>query len=205
MKTIKTIALLVILFVSQTTFAQDFEKLKTAFSKSYEYENSSDYTNAISTLKAVYDDNSYEVNIRLAWLSYMSGLFTESTAYYQKAINLMPMSIEARLGIVYPLAQIGNWTQVMAHYNKILEIDPQNATANYRLGMIYYGKKDYTKAIAFFQKNVNLYPFTYDSLIMFAWCNFQLGKTREAKLIFNKCLLYNPTDASALEGLSLIK
>lgn len=205
MKTIKTIAILAIFFASQTLFAQDFEKQKTAFSKSYEYEATSDYANAITTMKTVYDASSYEINVRLAWLSYMSGLFTEAVTYYQKSIALMPMSIEAKFGIINPLAALGNWSQVQAQYEKILEIDAQNTTANYRLGMIYYGKKDYAKAIGFFQKNVNLYPFTYDSLIMYAWSNFQLGKTREAKVLFNKCLLYNPTDASALEGLSLIK
>ena len=205
MKTIKSIAIIAILFASQTLFAQDFEKQISAFSKSYEYEATSDYANAITTMKTVYDASSYEINIRLAWLSYMSGLFTESVTYYQKAIALMPMSIEAKFGIINPLAALGNWSQVQAQYEKILEIDAKNTTANYRLGMIFYGKKDYAKAITFFQKNVNLYPFTYDSLIMYAWSNFQLGKTREAKVLFNKCLLYNPTDASALEGLSLIK
>jgi tetratricopeptide (TPR) repeat protein len=205
MKTIKSFTIIAILLLSQNIFAQDFEKQIPAFSKSYEYETSSDYASAINTLKTIYDANSYEINLRLAWLSYMSGLFTESVAYYQKSIALMPMSIEAKFGIINPLAALGNWTQVQTHYDKILEIDEKNTTANYRLGMIYYGKKDFTKAISYFQKNVNLYPFTYDSLIMFAWSNFQLGKTREAKILFNKCLLYNPTDASALEGLSLIK
>jgi hypothetical protein len=40
---------------------------------------------------------------------------------------------------------------------------------------------------------------------MFAWTNLKLGKTREAKILFNKTLLYNPDDASAKEGLGLIK
>ncbi|OFY19928.1 MAG: hypothetical protein A2W98_10545 [Bacteroidetes bacterium GWF2_33_38] len=185
--------------------AQDFESIKTAFSKSYEYEKTAEYANAIEELKKVYDEQSYELNIRIAWLSYMSGLFTESIAFYQKAIALMPYSIEARLGVVYPMSALGNWNQVITQYDKILELDPANATANYRLGMIYYGKAEYEKSLNYFQKNVNFYPFTYDSLIMLAWCNFKLGKTREAKILFNKSLMYNPDDSSAKEGLSLIK
>jgi hypothetical protein len=38
-----------------------------------------------------------------------------------------------------------------------------------------------------------------------AWINLQLGKSREARVLFNKVLLYSPGDASALEGLGLLK
>jgi Flp pilus assembly protein TadD len=40
---------------------------------------------------------------------------------------------------------------------------------------------------------------------MFAWTNYKLGKYREAKLLFQKVLLLSPDDASAKEGLNLIK
>ena len=73
------------------------------------------------------------------------------------------------------------------------------------MGLIYYGKEDFTTAFKYFEKVVNLYPFDYDSLIMFAWTNFKLGKYREAKVLFNKALMNKPNDSSALEGLSLIK
>lgn len=181
------------------------DKLAEAFSKSYQLETKADYSNAIKTLKDVYDEKSYEINLRLGWISYEAGLFTESQAYYEKAISLMPYSIEAKLGYVYPASALGNWDKVIAQYNSILVIDPQNTTVNYRLGNIYYGKKDYQNAYKHLEKVVNLYPFGYDALLMYAWSNYQLGKTREAKVLFGKVLLASPNDKSALEGLSLIK
>ena len=90
-------------------------------------------------------------------------------------------------------------------YKKILEIDPQNSLANYKLGYIYYDKKDFQTAFKYFEKVVNLYPFDYDGLIMFAWTNLQLGKSREAKILFKKVLLLSPGDQSATTGLELIK
>ena len=117
----------------------------------------------------------------------------------------MPLSIEAKLGFVNPAAALGNWEQVKTQYFDILKIDPKNYTANYRMGLIFYGKKNYLGAYKFFETLVNLYPFDYDSIIMYAWCNYFLQKTREAKVLFNKALLNRPNDASALEGLSLIK
>ena len=185
--------------------AQDYAALQNAFATSYTQETAGDYTNAISTLKKVYIESSYELNARLGWLNYMAGLFTESTSYYSKATTLMPYSIEARLGYALPASAMGNWDQVINKYNEILKIDPTNYTANNRMGLIYYGKKDYAAAIKYFEKIANMYPFDYDAIHMFAWSNYQLGKLREAKVLLNKALLIRPGDSSALEGLGLIK
>ena len=185
--------------------SQDYNVLQDAFLNSYKREYKAEYTKAIDTLKAVYKADSYELNLRLGWLSYKAGLFTESAAYYQKAIALKPYSVEARFGYTYPASALGNWDQVATQYAEVLKVDPQNSTANYKLGLIYYGKKDYATAQKHFEKVVNLYPFDYDSVIMFAWTNFKLGNYREAKVLFHKALLNKPSDASALEGLKLIK
>jgi tetratricopeptide (TPR) repeat protein len=180
-------------------------ELQSAFSKSYQYESRGNFMDAISTLKAVYKEDSYEINVRLGWVTYLAGQFTESSAYYQKAIALKPYSIEAKLGFANPASALGNWDQVIAQYNEILAIDPQNTTVNYRMGSIYYGRKDYSKAEKYLEKVVNLYPFDYDSNILYAWTFLKLGKLREAQVLFNKVLLIKPVDASALEGLGLIK
>jgi tetratricopeptide (TPR) repeat protein len=205
-KTRTVFAMLLFAMFASGVYAQDnTAALQEAFSNSYTLEKTGDYTKAIDALKKVYDQNSYELNLRLGWLNYMGGFFTESLAYYQKAITLMPYALEPRFGYVYPASAVGNWDQVISQYVEILKIDPQNTTANYRMGSIYYGKADYTKASAYLEKNVNLYPFDYDSVILYAWTNFKLGKLREAKVLFNKALLNRPKDSSATEGLGLIK
>jgi len=200
-----SILLLVItLITSQNLLAQNND-LISAFSKSYEYETEGEYQSAITELKNVYDEKSYEINMRLGWLSYNAGLFSQSIIYYRTAINLMPYSEEAKFGLTYPASAAGKWDIVLNTYKKILENSPNNTTANYQIGLIYYGKQKYSEAYKHFKIVVDLYPFDYDGLLMFAWTNFQLGKYREAKVLFNKVLLLSPNDASALEGLGLIK
>lgn len=188
-----------------TGFAQDNDKIATAFKNSYTNETAGEYTKAIQNIKDVYAADNYEINLRLGWLNYSAGLFTESQTYYQTAMTLKPYSLEAKFGYVYPAAALGNWEQVKKQYIDILKIDANNTTALYRLGLIYYGAEEYQKAFANFEKVVNLYPFDYDSLLMLAWSNFKLGKTREAKVLFQKVLWYSPDDASAKEGLGYIK
>lgn len=206
MKKLIGIAIIAMIMITKAGFAQDnATTLQDAFSSSYTLEKAGDYTKAAEALKKLYDEKSYEINLRLGWLTYMGGNFTEACAYYQKAINLMPYGIEARFGYINPAIALGNWDAVTTQYLEILKTDPQNTTANYKLGSIYYGKAKYSEALPYFEKVVNLYPFDYDSLLMFAWTNYRLGKLREAKVLFNKALLNRPKDSSALEGLGLIK
>jgi len=193
------------LFFALVLKGQDNTKLIAAFSDSYTKEKAGKYQEAVTSLKAFYDAGSYEINLRLGWLTYLQGQFTESLAYYNKAADLMPYAIEPRLGLVLPASSLGNWDMVIAQYNKILEVDPNNTVTLYRLGLITYDKKDYKQAYKYFEKVVNLYPFDYQSVLMLGWTNYKLGKTREAKILFNKALLYYPEDASAKEGLSLVK
>ncbi len=201
---LKKLIIVALLLNINLSFAQTQAQI-TAFENSYTQETAGEYSKATQELKQVYSETSYPINLRLGWLSYSSGLFTESIAYYTKAIQLMPYSIEARLGIVYPAGAVGNWALVIKTYKNILDIDPKNYTANYKLASIYYGRKEYSSATKYLETIINLYPFDYNSTILYAWNNYQLGKIREARLLFNKALMLSPKDASATEGLSLIQ
>jgi len=200
----KIIVILFFLF-SFSAFAQDLSSMKDAFTNSSAYEKNKDYSKAVAEIQKVYDEKSYEINIRMGWLYYESGSYTTSAQYYEKAIALMPYSIEAKLGYILPEKALGNTDMVKAAYEAILKIDPQNSYANYNLGLIYYNNKDYQPAYTCLEKIANMYPFDYDITILYAWTNFQLGKLREAKILFTKTLLIKPDDTSATQGLALIK
>ncbi|MCF8461454.1 MAG: tetratricopeptide repeat protein [Flavobacteriales bacterium] len=199
-----SISIVLMTILSMSVFAQAPD-LRAAFKKSYANETKGDLPAAIKDLKAVYGEGTYDLNLRLGWLYYSAGLHTESMAYYKKSIDLMPASVEAKFGYVYPAAAVGNWDQVVIQYENILRIDAKNSQAHYRLGLIYYNRAELDKALQHFQVGSNLYPFDYDFTLMLAWTSLKMGKMREAKVLFNKVLLISPDDASAMEGLSLIK
>jgi len=175
------------------------------FSESYSLEAVGNYAKAIEEIESIYDENSYEINLRLGWLYYNLGNYFESKNKYQKAVELMPYSIEAKLGLVLPVSAMGNWNDVIKTYEKVLEIDPQNTLVNYRMGAIHYERKEYEKALSYCEKTVNLYPFDYDSVVLLGWINYQMGNLREAKVLFQKSMLIKPRNQSAEYGLSLIK
>jgi tetratricopeptide (TPR) repeat protein len=202
----KSIGTFIFLLVVNAAFAQTNQAaLEAAFSKSYVFEKNSDFSASMDALKKVYDESSYELNLRLGWLNYNAGLFDESVIFYSRAQKLKPYSEESRFGLILPLAALGKWNDVIKTYDEILAVNPNNTVALYRLGLVYYGRKDYNKANTLFKKVVDLYPFGYDGLLMLGWTSYFLGNSNQAKVLFNKVNLYNPGDKSANEGLGLIK
>ncbi|MBI3520708.1 MAG: tetratricopeptide repeat protein [Bacteroidetes bacterium] len=177
------------------------EKTIAAFAKSYELSDKSDYKGAINVLKEAYDKTSYAMNLRLGWLSYLAGMQLESSAYYKTAMELMPNAVEPKLGAVYPASVLGNKTDVKAHYESVLKLDPHNTYAHYNLGLLDYAKKDYQAALVHFQKVVALYPCDTDGLLMMGWTSLQLARTSESREFFNKVLCFYPNNESALLGL----
>jgi len=202
----KSILTAAFLLVINGAFSQNNQiALQAAFTKSYSFEKNGDFSASLDPLKKVYDESSYELNLRLGWLNYNAGLFDQSVIFYSRAQKLKPYSEEARFGYILPLAALGKWNEVIKLYDEILEVNPNNSVALYRLGLVYYGRKDYNKANNLLKKVVDLYPFGYDGLLLLGWTSYFLGNTTQAKVLFNKVNLYNPGDKSANEGLALIK
>jgi tetratricopeptide (TPR) repeat protein len=199
-----TCAIISILVLTNNIKAQSNDDIK-AFRASYAKEYKGDYTGAIAELQKAYKANSYEANLRMGWLKYNARKFAESMEYYQKAMDLKPYSIEAKMGFIKPANEAKKYDRAYQVYEEILKIDPYNSTANYWVGVNYYTVKKYDIAAKYFQLLVNLYPFDYDGNYMLAWTFLNLGRSQEAKVLFAKALLNRPDDKAAADGLSRCK
>lgn len=205
MKLLKITLVITAVLVTLNSKAQSNKPLINAFKLSYEFESLKNYEAAINNINALYSETSYEINLRLGWLHYLSGKYKESISYYQKASVIMPAATEPKWGMISPYTKLENWNEIEKVYLSILKIDTKNITANYNLGLIYYYRKDYMNAKKYFDVSLNLSPFGYNNMLMSAWTNYYLGNKNEASVLFNKVLLYSPNDRSAFDGLSLIK
>jgi tetratricopeptide (TPR) repeat protein len=193
---------LALVFTVQFSFAQT--ELSKAFSESYQHEYNKDYAKAISSLDKFYDANSYEINLRLGWLSYSNGDYLKSQNYYKNAIKIKPSSIEAKLGFAYPTSALENWEDIIKTYNSILAIDPNNYTVNTRMASIYFYRKDFEKAKNYAEIVGKQYPFDYSINLLLGKINVSLGKVTIAKEHLNKALLYNPSSTEVLELLKTL-
>ena len=185
--------------------AQTQSELHDAFLKSYTLESEKKYGEAIKTLMAVYSEESYEINLRLGWLNYLAARNNKAIQHYKTCIALMPVATEPLWGIIGPYSIKEDWVNVEKIYHSVLKLDPKNTVAGHRLGLMYYYRKNYTTAKHYFDMVLNLNPFDYDALLMSAWTHYFLGNMKDARVLFCKTLLRRPNDASALEGLELIK
>lgn len=201
MKTLISTALLLTLTGNIQLLSAQNLPIQKAFASSYNYEVGQDYQKAANILIAVYDIKSYELSLRVGWLLYMAGDYTNACIYYRNATELQPTSIEARLGYVMPLSSLEKWDVIEEQYKEILKYDPMHTVANYRLGLIYYYRQDYAKAKPYFEAAMKTYLFDYDILNAAAWNAYMLGDKPVAKDLFNRVLLILPTDEAAIDAL----
>lgn len=191
MKNVILLTLVVFCFSSKAQ-----QTSESAFAKSYSFEYETQYNKAIAALTDLHVE-SYQINLRVGWLYYLSKDYVKSEQYYRKAVTLEPASIEARFGLVLPLSTLGNWNNVLSVYLEITKLDPNNSIANYRLSSIYYARKDYVNAAQYVSKVLKLYPFDYDSNLLTGKILMAQAKNADAKKHFIKALEYNTQSEEA--------
>jgi tetratricopeptide (TPR) repeat protein len=190
----KQIIIAMLIFISTVNNAQQGSDL--AFSKSYSFEYDNQYTKAISSIVDLHSDT-YQINLRLGWLYYLSKDYTKSEQYYKKAITQEKTSIEARFGLVLPMSAVANWNAILSTYLEIIKLDPNNSIANYRIASIYNARKDYLNSNLYVVKVLKLYPFDFDSNLLYSKNLIALGKNADAKKHLNMALEYNPQSEEA--------
>lgn len=206
MRSLKNTLFIATLFIGSLTFGQDdFEKLKTSFANSIEEEKGGRYDRAIQVIQQVYTEGSYECNMRLGWLNYLSNKIDESITYYKKAVKIKPNSTEALWGLATPLSIKQKWVELNDVYLAILKLDSKNSLANYYVGLYYYAEKNYAKAKTYFDTALELNPMDSELLRMSGWTHYFLKSKETSIALFNRALVLSSTNQSSLEGLALAK
>lgn len=170
-----------------------------SFEKSYIQESYKNYEGAIQWIIDIYDEGSYVDNLRLGWLNYLAGDYPKSKVYYEKCIELKPESIEALIGITYPVYALSDQAELKRIYLRILKIDPNYSYALFNLASIYYLEKDYKSADELLMKSLNWFPFDYNSNLLMARIKVGLGQIENAKSYYKIASLYNPGDSDLKE------
>lgn len=194
----------ILLLVQVSLFASTENNQKEAFIKSLSLEKETKYAEAAKVLEKSYEEADYTHNLRLGWLFYKAEDYEKSKKYYEKSIEIMPYSVEAKLAATVPYSVLGQWNTVIRLYKEILNIDTKNATVLYNLGLIFYNRGNFKESFTYTEELSNLYPTQYKAISLHAWNCIKLGKMREAKVLFHRLLLLYPQDETTLEGIRTI-
>ncbi len=188
---------MVTLIIAELTY----EEIKKAYESSYRYEAVQNYEKAIHSLMPVYNEypNGYTVNLRLGWLYYLWGKYRNSLEHYRKAMEVLPYSVEAKLGYMLPLMAQGKFSEVEKVAYQILQMDYYNYYANLRLAYALRMQKKYKLALEVCNKMLAVYPTDVSFLVELALAHIGLGNKDKAKLILGDVLILDPDNATAKE------
>jgi tetratricopeptide (TPR) repeat protein len=195
MKTILLLSLCLLALTARAALSD--ADVRDAYHKSYRFEKTQSYPDAIRALAPVIDayPQGYTVNLRLGWLSYLQGSHAAARAHYETAIRAAPDSIEARLGSLLPLLAQEHYADVEAGARLIIRKDPANYFANLRLATALRLQKKYDAAEEIVNRQLGFYPTDVGLLTELGL--LKLAKNLPADRIFNDILTLDPENAVA--------
>ncbi|HHG74140.1 MAG TPA: hypothetical protein ENK22_03775 [Persephonella sp.] len=194
---------LLFLFIFYTAFGLSYDEIKDAYYRSYQYEKTGNYEDAIKSLMPVYQSypEGYTINLRLGWLYYLDKKYANSIFHYEKAMKVAPYSIEAKLGYTLPLLAQGKYADVERVCYQILNTDFYNYYGNLRLSFVLRMQKKYDIAEKVINKMLVIYPTDLNFLLELGLLKFFTGKKDEAKKILRDLLILDPENVTAKEYL----
>jgi tetratricopeptide (TPR) repeat protein len=175
----------------------------TVYQSSYDEEAVGSYDaalRALDKLPATHKE-AYLAQLRRGWLFTRMGRWDEAATAYERAVSVMPGSVEARLGLLTAQAALRRWTDLEATARQVLERDAANYTATLKLAFALYSLARYPEAEAGYRKLSALYPGDLDVRSGIAWSLLKQGKGAEATKAFQELLNVAPRQPFAYDGL----
>ncbi len=188
----KNTILITLFFITLTCNADD-----SVWKRSHDMEAKGDYEEAAAIIKPwAASDDEYAI-LRYAYLKYMQGEYNESIDYYEKAIELNPKSLSAKLGITLPQIAQGRWRQVKIYTRQVLVRSDWNYTAHLRLMMAEEGTKKWHTLDKHAGKLVEIYPGDSAAYVYLARANAWQGDEPVAKAAYKEVLHRSPDHLEA--------
>lgn len=120
--------------------------------------------------------------------------------YFDNALNINSMSIEAHYGKGKFLQIAGDYENALKEYNSILAISPEHQDATFNIGAIYYEQKKYDEAMQKFEMTIKRDQNFYRGYYGKGRCFEVQGEKQKAIDEYKKCLVIKPDyDLAAIQ------
>jgi tetratricopeptide (TPR) repeat protein len=174
-------------------------EMHAALAASYQAEQAGNYKKALAAMQHL--PRMYFIDLRLGWLYYLNGNYSEADTHYEAAIKASPAAIEAKIGYTLPLLAQKRYKAVEQAALEIALIDRNNYTANLRLAYALRMQQQYASAEEILTRMLTLYPTDGKLLTEHGLNLVALHQQTAARQIFDNITLIDPTNALAKEQL----
>ena len=190
-------------------FAKDLsgEQISQAYYKSYNYEKSGNYRDAIKSLQLVYSEYSkaYGVNNRLGYLYRLNAQFKNAEAHYKQAAAALPDALTPKLGLMYVYLQAQKYDDANKIGYQILSIDYYNYYGNLRLAYVLRQIDKLELAEKVLIKMLTRYPSDVLFLSELGLLKYQQKVYDRASAIMQEVLILDPENVDARSVLQALE
>lgn len=126
--------------------------------------------------------------LNYAYYLHQKGKFDEAIPFYERAREIDEWLLEAsyNLGDIY--RRRDNLDRAKKNYMNVFERNPSYNRINLILGSIYFGERDFTKALDHLQRDYLLHPKNKNAVLNLAAINHQVGRHEAAAFFYGKLL-----------------
>jgi tetratricopeptide (TPR) repeat protein len=130
-----------------------------------------------------------------------SGQVQQAIYAFQTVIRLQPNFAMAYSNLGAAWMQLGSQpdhlAQAIAYLDRALQLDPKLAIAHYNMGLAYKERKDYPKALQFFQSALQLEPKSAETHYHLGYVSQAQGNFAQASTYYQQAIALNPQYAEA--------
>lgn len=200
---VHALALILLVWVSTARAGE----LQDALRASYAAEAKGNYTEALRLLQDVQtrESRNYFLQMRLGYLNLTLKQYAASMSAYQEADRLDTRAVEPSLGALKGAMALGKWADAEKWANDVLKRDAANYSALSSLAYACFVRKDYAKAVKYYEQVVELYPSDTTMKNGLAWSLLYQGFKSKAEAVFSEVLAVSPDDANTRQGLAASK
>ena len=174
------------------------------WAESYRLEVLTQYDAAAKSMQEIISKeprNDFAIS-RRAWLNYLRGAHNDAIRDYEKALELNPDSLEARLGLMLPLISQQRWREVASNANKVLKVAPWNYYAHVRLMIAEEGEKKWDTLAKHAEIVSKRYPSDATIYVYMARAYAWMKKDSQARSAYEKVLRRVPGHIEASQYLA---
>jgi tetratricopeptide (TPR) repeat protein len=192
------LALLLLLMGGLPAAAQEPD-IMDAYYRSYDYERTEDYMNAVRALAPVFDryPEGYTVNLRMGWLYYLNGNYANSLVHYGAAQRVAPYALEPKVGSLLPLLAQEKYAAAESMAYQVVSVDYYNYYGNLRLGFALRLQGKLEQARLVIGKMLTAYPSDSLFLTELGLIAVAEGDMEEARATFTDVLILDPENPTA--------